>query len=320
MHLRRRCGSGPWRDGGAARVLGRGGGGGGAGDGTRRVGELSAGFMGRAYLGILAMARNECPSYPEWLAHYRSQGVERFFIIDNNSSDGCEPYLAKQTDVTTFFWAQRSTDKHKALANATLAGRVSSSNQAIAYNYFLPNVTSEWVGVVDIDEYLFGVNESIATHLRGLDQSIRQVCAPWIIFGSGNLTRQPSCVTTANVLRAGSSDHVGKCLMRTDLILAVEIHRSVMVNETYHRRAKGCKCGDGTSCNCCGHTGPSAAMACNQVHTWKWGRQKLRLHHYISQSRGACVGDCSRSRSCPIVSHTPPLAPFLEDANHGPMG
>ena len=29
------------------------------------------------YLGILAMARNECPSFKEWLAHHRAQGTPK---------------------------------------------------------------------------------------------------------------------------------------------------------------------------------------------------------------------------------------------------
>ena len=36
------------------------------------------------YLAILAMARNECPSYAEWLTHHRNQGFEHFYIIDNS--------------------------------------------------------------------------------------------------------------------------------------------------------------------------------------------------------------------------------------------
>ena len=54
----------------------------------------------RPFLGLLAMVRNECLSYPEWLAHHRSQGFDAFYLIDNNSTDGCWPYLQLQPDVT----------------------------------------------------------------------------------------------------------------------------------------------------------------------------------------------------------------------------
>ena len=54
----------------------------------------------KPFLGLLAMVRNECEGYPEWFAHHRSQGFDAFYLIDNNSTDGCWPYLQLQPDVT----------------------------------------------------------------------------------------------------------------------------------------------------------------------------------------------------------------------------
>jgi len=61
-----------------------------------------------SFLSILTMARNECQSYAEWLAHHRNQGVNHFYIIDNNSTDGCLERLAAQHDVTIWTWAGRA--------------------------------------------------------------------------------------------------------------------------------------------------------------------------------------------------------------------
>jgi hypothetical protein len=51
--------------------------------------------------GILAFAkcRNEILRLPAFLRHYRALGVERFFIVDNDSHDGSVEYLAAQPDV-----------------------------------------------------------------------------------------------------------------------------------------------------------------------------------------------------------------------------
>ena len=46
--------------------------------------------------------RNERAFAPWFLDWYRRQGVERFFIVDNLSTDGTADYLAKQKDVTLF--------------------------------------------------------------------------------------------------------------------------------------------------------------------------------------------------------------------------
>ena len=69
----------------------------------------------RPFLGLLAMVRNECLSYPEWLAHHRSQGFDAFYLIDNNSTDGCWPYLQLQPDVTVLHWFPRAVDQLKQL-------------------------------------------------------------------------------------------------------------------------------------------------------------------------------------------------------------
>ncbi len=54
-----------------------------------------------------ARCRNEILRLPAFLQHYRGLGVDRFFIIDNDSSDGSFEYLAGQADVQLFGTADR---------------------------------------------------------------------------------------------------------------------------------------------------------------------------------------------------------------------
>jgi glycosyltransferase involved in cell wall biosynthesis len=51
--------------------------------------------------------RNERLRLPAFLRHYRALGVNRFFIIDNDSSDGTAEYLADQPDVRLFRTSNR---------------------------------------------------------------------------------------------------------------------------------------------------------------------------------------------------------------------
>ena len=160
--------------------------------------------------------------------------------------------------------------------------------QARAYNHYLPAVRSEWVAIWDADEFVFGPNVTVGSHLRSLPLTTRQVCLPWVVFGSGGAVEQPACVTAANVKRACMSDSMGKCVQRTAQIETAQIHRSVMKGETYARRkAQGCTCGDGRPCSKRqGSTCSAASQACDAVkeHTFAQ-RNHLRLHHYISQSK-----------------------------------
>lgn len=51
---------------------------------------------------LFACVRNELPRIPFFLEYYRSKGVDRFFFIDNNSSDGTAELLLSQTDTCVF--------------------------------------------------------------------------------------------------------------------------------------------------------------------------------------------------------------------------
>jgi hypothetical protein len=110
------------------------------------------------YLAVLSIFKNEAHGMREWIEHYVAQGVERFVLIDNNSSDMyakvVRPYVA---------------DGLVTLVHAIRAHRqITDYNEA--FTMFLKNSTT-WVLVVDMDEFMWAPrhNSSIASVLRDLD-------------------------------------------------------------------------------------------------------------------------------------------------------
>ena len=101
------------------------------------------------------------------------------------------------------------------------------------------------------------------------------------------------------------------------------LHRSVLVNETYHRRGPGCICGDGHRCHCCGNTGPSPSMACTMITSRNHASQALLLHHYVSQSkehmrRKTATGEADlarRNRSATYWNRVEALSNSLVDSS-----
>ena len=61
----------------------------------------------RYYLAVCAIAKNEGPYFQEWIEWHRKQGVEKFYIYDNESTDGTrevlEPYIASGLVDYTYF-------------------------------------------------------------------------------------------------------------------------------------------------------------------------------------------------------------------------
>ncbi len=60
---------------------------------------------------LFLVERNESLRLPNFLEHYRKLGVDRFFIIDNASSDNTVNYLLEQNDVHVFSTTEEFTQK-----------------------------------------------------------------------------------------------------------------------------------------------------------------------------------------------------------------
>lgn len=59
-------------------------------------------LRGEHRLACVALTHNEMRILPEFLAHYRRLGVDRFFLVDDHSTDGSRDYLMAQDDVTLY--------------------------------------------------------------------------------------------------------------------------------------------------------------------------------------------------------------------------
>jgi len=104
--------------------------------------------------------RNERLRLPAFLEHYRGLGVDRFFIIDNDSSDGTTEYLAGQPDVHLFRTASRFSEAR---------GGTDWLN-ALLREFG----TGSWCVTVDIDELLVypgSEHASLRTLTEYLDRS-----------------------------------------------------------------------------------------------------------------------------------------------------
>ena len=62
-------------------------------------------------LPLVAIARNESALLPDFLAHYRALGVQRFFILDDASDDGSPDLLAAEPDVCLLGSTRRYGDR-----------------------------------------------------------------------------------------------------------------------------------------------------------------------------------------------------------------
>lgn len=83
--------------------------------------------------------RNEKPRLPYFLDYYRDLGVNHFFFVDNDSTDGGREYLTDQPDASV--WTTKSSYKRSQFGVDWLNG--------LKAKY----AVDHWVLVVDVDEF-----------------------------------------------------------------------------------------------------------------------------------------------------------------------
>lgn len=128
---------------------------------------------------IGAIFKNESNILDEWIQHYLNQGVEYFYLIDNGSTDNYQPIIDKYQSYITLY---KDPTKYQQIEH---------------YNkYILPNKTSKWMMIVDLDEFVYSRNgfPKIVDYLDSLSNDITCVVLFWKMFGSNGHIKQPSSV------------------------------------------------------------------------------------------------------------------------------
>lgn len=135
----------------------------------------------RYYLAVCAIAKNEGPYFREWIEWHRSKGVEKFYIYDNESTDGTERILAPyiESGLVDYTWFP------------------GSKRQLAAYDdcFDRHRLEARWIAVIDLDEFIVPVKDrSIPDFLRRMEK-FSSVEINWLVYGSGGAkTREPGRV------------------------------------------------------------------------------------------------------------------------------
>jgi len=126
----------------------------------------------------MAIMKNEAMNLREWVDHYRWQGIDKIFLIDNGSSDGGVSLI--EGEIAEGFIElferpephQQVAHYHAVFAAASIAERV------------------EWLVMADLDEFWFSPNSTLHTAVDNLTD-IDLVYTNWTIFGSSGFDRHP---------------------------------------------------------------------------------------------------------------------------------
>lgn len=169
------------------------------------------------FLSIVAIFKNEGHSINEWIEHYILEGVDHFYLIDNDSTDGYIINLEYHPLITLVY----DNKKH--------------SQIDLLNKHFLEKIKeeSEWIINIDLDEFMYsrkGFN-TIANYLNTVDYNITQIGVPWKMFGSSGYVHQPDSIIKHFVYRCSYPKYTAiKTLTRTDNLIRLLIHSQATTN------------------------------------------------------------------------------------------
>tara|TARA_Y100000589_G_C27161195_1_gene632833 strand:- start:1 stop:978 length:978 start_codon:yes stop_codon:yes gene_type:complete len=178
--------------------------------------------MKKYYLSVLAIFKNETYVLKEWIDHYISEGVEHFYMIDNNSNDNPDTILKPYIDdgMVDLFHERR---KQRFI-------------QLPAYNRLFPKlkVESEWLLVIDLDEIMYARNgyNTIIDFIRENDNKFDQILVPWKNFGSSGWVNQPENLINSFLFREDYSNGAkvkGKYIVRMRKALYLNVHCASLI-------------------------------------------------------------------------------------------
>jgi hypothetical protein len=157
---------------------------------------------------VCTMLRNQARFLREWITYHSHIGVQRWFIYDNNSDDDIEQVLnsmdPKRYNVSRHLWPWMKSQE-AGFAHCALKARESC----------------EWVGFIDIDEFLhFPGNQTLEDVLQNYASrphigELRTACHS---FGPSGRTKIPKKgVTTGYACRLAAPER-HKSIVRPDLL------------------------------------------------------------------------------------------------------
>lgn len=138
-------------------------------------------------LSVIAIFQNERPYLKEWIDFHLLLGTGHFYLFDNLSSDDPEaelrPYIEKGI-VELYDWPF-----------ASQPGKESDWNriQTAAYRegLALARATSQWVAILDVDEFLFpSSKESLPAFLQDYSDA-SGILVNWQVYGTGHVAQIP---------------------------------------------------------------------------------------------------------------------------------
>ena len=171
---------------------------------------------------VASVFKNESHIMKEWIEHYLKWGAEHFYLVNDFSTDNYLEIIREYSDKITLFQNDIITNK---------CGR-----QPIIYERYFKNIPSEWVAILDLDEFLWSpTNKNIKECLNGVYSQIK---VDWLHFGSSGFIEQPKSVvgsfTKRSIFTTQKEYYSYKSIYKQKDLISFSVHGHTVKGETVH--------------------------------------------------------------------------------------
>lgn len=138
------------------------------------------GMSYKYFLSVCLAIKNEAKYMEEFIQHYIDQGVDHFYIINNNSDDNIEEVINNSVYCSNVTLITDNRDMGILTNDNSPKGHHSLLKENL---YELIKMETEWALLIDADEFMYGKNGyTIKTYIQSLDEKISCIYVIWNII------------------------------------------------------------------------------------------------------------------------------------------
>ncbi|MBR5154837.1 MAG: glycosyltransferase family 92 protein [Alphaproteobacteria bacterium] len=205
------------------------------------------------YLSVVAIMKNEKPYLKEWLEYHLMQGVEHFYLCDNDSSDNTKEYLTPYINQNII----------------TYIPKPGKNQQLKCYEQVVKDYKDDtyWLAIIDLDEYIVPIiKNNIPSFLKEFEYA-SEVSLQWMNYGDSNLfKRKDGLITETFTSHGGKLNHTVKSIVKPDKVIDFSIFGA-----NHYTRVEGLSVNE--------YHKPVSFMLSYHISA-----DKARINHYILKS------------------------------------
>jgi hypothetical protein len=140
-----------------------------------------------------------------WIEHYRWQGIEHFYLIDNDSNDKPLEILQKYIDIglVSYYFCPEKQSQVQHYKNI--------------YNTANIKNKTKWLIITDIDEFWYSKNDKLINIIDNYN-NYDIIYANWLMFGRCNSILHPIDIRLNSIYREPNLHILTKYIIKTDNI------------------------------------------------------------------------------------------------------